>query len=88
MFVYCNICSHSLIGNTQSKILKVIPIDSKNVSHGKLNDFTFNPEIFIPIEQKSINNIEISLRGEDGELYPLSYGRSMCTLHFRRKKSI
>ena len=81
MYIYCNLCAHSYVGSVKTKILRVIPIDLKNTSYGQLHTFKFNTEFFIPIDRDMINKISIELRTEDGQLYPLTHGRSLCVLH-------
>ena len=83
MFIYCNFRTYSHVGNVRAKILRVILIDLRNITYGQLLTYKFNNEMFFPIEHETINKISIELRGEDGGLYPLTHGRSLCVLHFK-----
>ena len=85
MFLYCNICSYSYVGNGRSQVLKIIPIDLTNSQLGEVKNFKFFPEMFVPVLHDNLNQIEIELRSESGDLYPLTHGRSLCVLHFRQK---
>ena len=83
IFIYCNICQFSHLGNIKAKILRVIPIDSKNITYGELKTYRFQQEMFVPLDRQCINEIKIEVRDEFGELFPLTSGRSLVVLHFR-----
>jgi len=81
MLVYSDIVEESLIGDSQANILLHLPIQSKP---GEQGYWRSEPIYYIPIRQNVISNITIKLCQDTGEFMPISVGKVMCRLHFRR----
>lgn len=85
MYVYCDIAEYSTIGNTKSPILRVCDVNGK---HGNMNRITFNRPFYVPVARREFDTIVINIRDELGRLMPFEFGKSVATLHFRRRHSL
>ena len=84
LFVYCNIVKPSYVGNTYTQLLRLVEIPSdKNFGDQVL--ITYPNTFYIPLLTQEFETIEIDIKTETGESMPFEFGRSIITLHFRRK---
>ena len=83
MYVYTDIVKWQLVGDGESPLLGVVPIkgDLKDVSY-----FTFPHPYYVPLERHEISEINLKLKTDTGDPFPLvKNGKVVCRLHFRRK---
>lgn len=79
MFVYCDLVQNEILGDSQTALLRAIPLYS-NKNHESFTKLQWRRVI-----KSTIHSITISLRSETGALIPfLSRGRTNMTLQFRR----
>jgi hypothetical protein len=64
IFVYCNILTHVPVGDTKAPLLRTVHIEGKN---GDNVHIMYENAIYVPIQQKSFDSIEIDMRGETGK---------------------
>ena len=83
MYIYSDIASYSLVGDTKTPLLRVVNVDS---SHGITARVTFSRPNYIPVARRDIETIEININNELGLPMPFEYGKSVITLHFRRRR--
>jgi hypothetical protein len=85
MMIYCSLCKFTLVGDSQVPLLRIAHIPH-NIEHGAVINQIFNPPIYIPIALGGIvNTIEVDLRTDSGEEFPLSHdGKVLLTLHFQK----
>ena len=85
LYIYSDIVSHSLVGDTKVPLLRVC-----NTSGGEGGEtrvaFT-NPQYF-QVAHRDFETIKININNELGKPMPFSVGKSVCTLHFRRKNTL
>lgn len=82
IFIYSDICRHSLVGGTSSRLLRVItiPTNSSSFTFSKIFDFPH----YIPISSNHVNNINVELCTLTGSYYPIITGHCILKLHFRK----
>jgi hypothetical protein len=84
MYIYSNICSNVLVGNSFVPLLRAIPL--KETPYGQVQSFIFEKPIYVPVTRRSIDTIEVELRDDTGELMPLEEGKTLLLLQFRPQK--
>ena len=67
IFINCNIVNQMVVGNTSLRLLNFISTTGK-LEEAPIMSFTMNTDDFARIEMKSIENIEISLTDNKGNL--------------------
>ena len=48
---------------------------------------TYERPLYIPLQKKHFDSLEIDIRSDNGLPVPFEYGKSLVTLHFRSSKS-
>ena len=81
MFVYCDVASHTVVGDTTAPLLRVVEL---NGSRDEMKRLTFPDIHYIPVQKRHFETIEISINTARGRVMPFESGRSVVTLHFRR----
>jgi hypothetical protein len=81
VFVYCDLIEPVFVGDTKVQLLRTVNMDSTN-KHIVNHIFT-NP-IYVPLQKKHFNSIEINIMTNTGDPVPFTSGHSVITLHFRR----
>ena len=84
IYVYCDIVQPQVIGDTNNKLLRSIPVEGKM---SKVVTRTFTNIQYVPIQTTSFEDIEILLRDGTGNPMPFEHGKVLATLHFRRQNS-
>lgn len=85
MYIYCDIASYSAVGNTKSPLLRVCDVSGKP---GGMNRITFSRPFYTPIARRQFDTIVINIRNELGEAMPFEFGKSVVTLHVRRRHNL
>ena len=82
-FVYCDIIDYQIIGNTYSKVLKIVTIEKdKNSIFGSNISKTFSPIQYLKLSEKSFDEISIHIKDGQGLPVPFLYGTLLVQLHF------
>lgn len=84
IIIYCNIVGETVVGGQRERILRIFP--NQKYQLGSMVNETMQMIDYYPLYLRHIKEIEITFRGDDGELVPLQYGRSYVKLHFRQIK--
>ena len=82
LYVYCDVCEETIVGDAKVKLLRIVPI------HGKQGDYvchTYDFPIYTSVQTKNFNEIRILIADDAGKVVPFRSGKSIVTLHFRRK---
>ena len=85
MYVYCDIASFVPIGNTKSPLLRVCNVSG---TFGEIVRVTFDRPFYVPVSRREFDTILIDIRDELGQRMPFAFGKSVATLHFRRRHSL
>ena len=82
MFVYCDILQHVVVGDTTAPLLRVV--DMKKYS-GKPKMHTINDTpLFVPIQKKTFDTIEVNLMTDTGMPVPFVDGKSHVVLELKK----
>jgi hypothetical protein len=87
MYVYCNICENTQIGDVFAPLLRQITLpNNANLERGLMNKITLDYPMYIPVRLSTINNIEIEIRTNSGHYFPFIVGSTTTiTLHFKKQ---
>ena len=83
IFVYSDIVESSVVGNTSAPLLRIFPISGKS---GDLITKEVQNIHYKPVQKSQFDTIEILLKNENGENIPFEGGKSVVTLHFRKRR--
>ena len=84
IYLYSSVVKKMLLGDIYAPLLRVITISSH---FGERVHKQFRQLYYHDVAVNTINSIEISLRNDQGEQFQFQYGKSIVTLHFRKKSS-
>ena len=82
MYVYCDVASHAIIGDTKTPLLRVCNVTGK---HGEVVRHTYDQPHYVPVGRREFDTIEIAINNEVGKPMPFEYGKSVVIVHFRRR---
>ena len=86
LIVYSSIIEPILVGGNKVPLLRTIWVHSKYNMGEVLFEQVDHP-MYLAVSSNSINNIEVQIRSDSGELIPFPYGsKSNITLHFRKNE--
>jgi len=81
VYVYCDILEHVQVGNTKAPLFRIVNTDVKSIGYIHR---VFNPLLYVPLQKKTFNTIEIDMRTDFGTIVPFLSGKSFVVLEFRR----
>ena len=84
-YIYSDMATYSAVGDVQAPLLRVCNVTG---AHGETNLITFHTPQYIPVSRRDIETIEVDIRDELGNNFSFEYGKTLCTLHFRRINSL
>ena len=85
LYVYSDIASFSLVGDTRVPLLRVVDTQG---TYGQMVSATFTHPHYVPLAHSDFETIEINISNELGKPVPFEFGKSVVTLHFRRKNKL
>jgi len=82
LYVYCDILQHVIVGDVTAPLLRVVDmkLNSKKL---KMHTILDSP-LYVPLQKKSFDTIEINLMTDTGSPVPFSTGKSHIVLEFKR----
>lgn len=83
IYVYCNVLEHIPVGDTKAPLLRIVHLSGKS---GDNVHTIYEKPLYVPLQQKTFDSIEIDIRSDTGNPIPFEYGKVIVTLHFRRCK--
>jgi hypothetical protein len=84
-YVYSDIASYSLVGDTKVPLLRVVDTQG---TYGQMISATFTHPHYVPLSCSDFETIEINISNELGKPVSFEFGKSVVTLHFRRKNKL
>ena len=85
LFVYSNIVEPQLVGDVYAPLLRTVAMTA-NIQRGAQQEtVAFDSPHYVPVITDEISTIEINIKNDSGENVSFLTGKSVCTLHFRRK---
>ena len=84
LFVYCDILERVIVGDTKAPLLRSLSVSGK---HGNIVREIYDKPMYVPIQKKHFESVEIDIRRDFGEPVSFVNGKSSVTLHFRMSKN-
>ena len=81
IYIYCDIVEPQVVGDTNAKLLRTIPVQRQI---GDDVYVSFTNIMYVPVQTKSFEDIQILLRTDTGEPVPFERGKVVVTLQFRK----
>lgn len=85
MYVYCDVASFTPVGHVKAPLLRICSVTGK---YGDTVCTIFTHPHYVPVARREIETIEININTELGTPMPFVFGKSVVTLHFRRRHSL
>jgi hypothetical protein len=82
LFVYCDAADFSVVGDTNSQILRTVPIKANSAFQMVVEKF--DAPHYVPVIRNHIENIQVSIASDLGDNAKFQIGKSLIKLHFRR----
>jgi hypothetical protein len=82
MYVYCDVATHTIVGDTKTPPLWVCNVTG---NHGDTIRETFLHPHYVPVGRREFDTTEIAINNELGKPMPFQFGKSVVVLHFRRR---
>lgn len=83
MYVYCDVASHSIVGDVKVPILRVCNATGE---HGRVVHETYARPHYVPVRRREFDAVEIAINNELGDSMPFEFGKVIARLHFRRRQ--
>jgi len=81
MYVYCDLVEHVVVGDTKVPLLRIV---DKPLAKNRHMHTIFNPMLYVPLQKKNFDTVEINIMTDTGEPMPFRAGKSFVVLEFRR----
>ena len=81
MYVYCDLVEHVVVGDTKVPLLRIV---DKPLAKNRHMHTIFNPILYVPLQKKNFDTVEINIMTDTGEPMPFRAGKSFVVLEFRR----
>lgn len=84
VFVYSDIVTPRVVGDVLVPLLRAVPVreHDSDVTH-----VIFEKPHYLPLSRYQFNTVEILLTSDTGDPISFSHGKTVVTLHFRRRRS-
>ena len=84
LYVYSDIASFTLIGDTVAPLLRIVPF-----SHNSKTGYVYK-ELktlhYVSVSKSVVDQVHITIKTENGSVVPFETGKTILKLHFRSKK--
>lgn len=80
LYVYCNLCEPSVVGNYTVPLLRAVPVQGRD---GNIETKSYNIPHYVPVSTKKFSTVEISIKNDVGENISFKVGKVYVKLHFR-----
>ncbi|HSN24108.1 MAG TPA: hypothetical protein VLS45_08070 [Methylomicrobium sp.] len=84
MFVYCDLIEHVTVGDTRAPLLRTFGMEK---SANEVVHRSFTNLVYVPVQKKQFDTIEVNINTDTGEPMPFASGKSVALLHFRRSSN-
>ena len=85
IYIYLDILKPRIVGDCLVPLLRIVPVE------GDEDDTitrTYENVHYVSVQRKSFRTVEVYIRDDTGAPVPFERGKSVLTLHFRRKRLI
>ena len=90
VYIYGSVCAPIRVGETLAPLLKSLWIDvnKRKYNIGEMYNVAIKNPMYLPLASSTINNVEINIRSDSGQLIPFLPGAvTTLTLHFKRRRN-
>jgi len=84
MYVYCDLIEHVIVGDARVPLLRTFGMEK---SSNEVVHRTFQNPLYVPVQRKHFDSIEMNIMTDAGEAMPFAFGKSVAILHFRRSSN-
>jgi hypothetical protein len=84
LYVYCDVLEHVPVGDVKAPLLRTVSVTGKP---GETIRCVYDKAIYVPVQKKNFDSLEINIKTDAGEDVPFESGKSLVTLHFRLAKN-
>jgi len=81
IYVYCDLVEHIPVGDTKAPLLRIV--NRKSDGDENVHE-AFNPVMYVPLQKKCFDSVEINMMTDTGVSVPFNSGKSFVVLEFRR----
>jgi len=83
-YVYCDPIEHVIVGDVRAPLLRTFGMEksSNDVVHRNFPNL-----VYVPVQKKQFDSIEVNIMTDTGEPMPFAPGKSTVLLHFRRSSN-
>ena len=82
LFVYCDVLEHVVVGDVMAPLLRIV--DMKHATENGRMHKILNPPLYVPLQKKNFDTIEINIMCDTGNVVPFGDGKSVAVLEFKR----
>ena len=82
LFVYCDALEHVVVGDVMAPLLRIVDMKRKQ-TYGRMHQ-VLNPPLYVPLQKKHFDTIEINIMTDTGDDVPFARGKSVVVLEFKR----
>jgi len=79
-YVYCDLVEHVPVGDTKASLLRIV--DKPKRVGGNVHQ-VMNPIVYVPLQKKCFDTVEINIMTDCGLPVPFISGKSFVVLEFR-----
>jgi len=79
VYVYCDLLEHVPVGDTKAPLLRIV--DKSIQLEGNVHR-VFNPTLYVPLQKKCFDTVEIDMMIDTGDPVPFLSGKSFVVLSF------
>ena len=80
---HCNILEHVIVGDITAPLLRIVDVETDSNNSNRMHK-NMHTQLFVPIEKKSSDTIEISIMTDEGKPVPFSTGKRHVVLEFKK----
>jgi len=80
VYIYSDILEHVTVKDTKAPLFRIVDKDRKK--RGNMHQ-TFNPILYMPLQKKNFDTVEVNIMSDSGRPVPFRYGKSFVVLEFR-----
>jgi len=81
LYVYCDLLEAIIVGDTKAPLLRIV--DKPKRLHRNMHS-VLNPILYVPLQKKYFDTVEINIMTDTGLPVPFLHGKSFVVLEFRR----
>jgi len=80
VYVYCDLLEHVPVGDTKAPLLRIV---NKSIEFEGNVHRVFNPTLYVPLQKKCFDPVEIDMMIDTGVPVPFLSGKSFVVLDIR-----